>query len=137
MRRRSHESGQAMVEYALTALVFFTLVLFIVDGSRILWNYVTVSYAARIGARYGITHGSKSTAPMGPGGYSALQQVVRDSATGLDPANLTITASWTPDNTPGSRVNVVVTYRAQGVTDLFWRGLTLNLRGESSMIIQN
>lgn len=138
MKRRRHETGQAMVEYALTAIVFFTMLFFILDGSRILWNYLTVSEGARVGARFATLHGSKSTAPVGPGSYTALTQTVQDSAVGLTPANLTVTATWTPNNNnPGSSVAVSVTYAVQPLTSLFWQGLTLTLGAQSVMVIQN
>ncbi len=141
MRRRDRDAGQAMVEYALLAGLFFTLIIFIMDGSRILWGYVTVSYSSSVGARYAITHGARTEPPamrVGPAGYTALRTAVQSSAPGLDPAQITTTATWQNNsNAPGSRVSVEVTYRMQGVTSLFWAGQTLTLRGQSSMIIQN
>lgn len=137
MRGAQREAGQAMVENAILSIVFFTLLLFVVDGGRILWNYVTVADAARIGARYAVVHGSKSTAPVGPGNYTALVQNVRSAIVGLTTANLTVTATWTPNNSPGSSVTVDVTYLVQPITGIFWRGQTLTLRARSVMVIQN
>jgi Flp pilus assembly protein TadG len=138
MIRRDRAAGQAMVEYALTAAIFFTLVFFILDGSRIFWGYVTVSQAAAAGARYGIVHGAQATQPVGPGNYVALQQIVTANAHGLDPAQLTTTATWANNsNARGSRITVEVTYRMQSIAGLFWAGQTFDLRGRSSMIIQN
>jgi len=138
MSRRGRDAGQAMVEYALTATIFFVLVIFILDGSRILWGYVTVSQAAAAGARYGIIHGSQSSSPVGPGNYAALSQFVRDNAFGLNTANINTTATWQGNsNAPGSLITVEVTYQTQGVTGMFWPGQTFALRGRSSMIIQN
>lgn len=137
MKRCRDEAGAALVEYALTAVLFCMFLIFILDGSRILWNYVTVTYAVRAGARYGITHGARSAAPVSPGHDAALRQVVRDAAPGLDPAQMTIDVDWSPDNTPGSRISVAITYRTGGITSLFWAGQMLTLRGTSSMIIEN
>lgn len=141
MRRKDRDAGQAMVEYALLAVFFFTLVIFLMDGSRILWGYVTVSHASAVGARYAITHGARTEPPamrIGPGGYAALQTAVQGSAPGLDPAQIKTTAIWQNNsNAPGSRVTVEVAYNMQSVTSLFWAGQTLTLRGQSSMIIQN
>jgi len=137
MKGWRRESGQAMVEYALLSVVFFALLLFIVDGGRILWNYVTVAEAARVGARYAVVHGSKSIAPVGPSNYTALTQEVQRAAVGLTTASLTVTATWTPNNSPGSSVTVDVTYLVQPITSIFWRGQTLTLRARSVMVIQN
>ncbi|MBM4461229.1 MAG: pilus assembly protein [Chloroflexi bacterium] len=136
MKRSLYESGQAMIEYALTAVVFFAMLLFVVDGGRVLFNYVTVNQVAQAGARYGITHGASSLAPVGSANYTALQQHALGWATGLNQADLTIAATWSPDNQPGSTVSVNVTYIGRSVTGLFWRGQTLTLRGKSTMVIQ-
>jgi hypothetical protein len=102
-----------------------------------MWHYVTVADAARVGARYASTHGANSTAPVGPSGYTALSNVVRNQATGLDAANLTVTATWAQNNQPGSIVTVDIAYRTQTLTSMFWAGQTFTLRSRSSMVIQN
>jgi Flp pilus assembly protein TadG len=56
----TREAGQAMVEYALLAALFFTLVFFVMDGSQILWSYVATSHLSAVGARYAIVHGALS-----------------------------------------------------------------------------
>jgi len=72
MNEMRQERGQAIVEFALTALIFLTLLVFVVDGSRIFWNYLAVTEAARGGAHQAIVHGAKSTAEVGPGNHSLL-----------------------------------------------------------------
>ncbi|MEJ5200117.1 MAG: TadE family protein [Anaerolineae bacterium] len=141
MNGRRQEAGQAMAEYALLAALFFTLVIFILDGSRILWGYVATSHLATVGARYAIVHGAQSEPPsarVGPANYEALKQVVLDSAWGLDRSQIGVDAKWEDEsNAPGKMVTVEVTYRTGSVTNLFWAGRTLTLVGRSSMIIQN
>jgi Flp pilus assembly protein TadG len=139
MSRWRAEPGQAAIEFALTVLLFFTLVVFIMDGSRIFWNYLTVSEAAREGARYAIVHGKDSKAPVGPDGYAALQQIVQARAIGLDPALLDVVATWENNsNQRGSKVTVTVAYATQPVTTLFWSGLTLPpLTDSATMVVQN
>jgi hypothetical protein len=67
-----------------------------------------------------------------------LSQFVRDNAFGLNTANISTVAAWQGNsNAPGSLITVQVTYQTQGVTGMFWPGQTFNLRGQSSMIIQN
>ena len=116
--------------------------MFVVDGSRIFWNYLTVTEAARIGARYAIVHGAKCVSPctpiVGPGNYTALTSEIQRRAVGLTPANLTVTPTWAGNsNVPGSSVTVSVTYRVQPITRLFWPGRTFNLSAQSKMVIQN
>lgn len=139
MTRWRAEPGQTAIEFALTVLLFFTLVVFIMDGSRIFWNYLTVSEAAREGARYAIVHGKDSKLPVGPNGYAALQQVVQARAIGLDPALLDVTATWENNsNQRGNKVTVTVAYETQPVTTLFWSGLKLPpLTDSATMVVQN
>ena len=47
------EKGQALVEFAMVALLLFTLVLGIIEFGRALWTWNTIAQATRAGARYG------------------------------------------------------------------------------------
>lgn len=49
------DEGQALVEFALVALVFLTVVFGIIDFARLFESWVTVQHAARQGARYAVT----------------------------------------------------------------------------------
>lgn len=136
--RPHSELGQATVEFALTSLVFLTLITFVFDGGRILSNYITVSEAARTGARYASTHGSKSTSPVGPNNYTALRNEVQARAPGLIAGRVTITATWAnASNAPGSSVTVYVSYAVKPVAGLFWAEKEMILRDHSTMVIQN
>ena len=138
MKRWLAEPGQAAIELAMTTILFITLVLFIMDGGRIFWNYLTVAEVAQEGARYAITHGANSTAPVGPNGYTALRDLVEARAVGLDPAHLTVTATWAnDDNHRGSTVTVEVAYATGSITSLFWDGITFTLADSASMVVQN
>jgi Flp pilus assembly protein TadG len=55
VRHLSRERGQALVEFSLVAILFFTLIFGIFDGVRLLQSWMTVQHAAREGARYAIT----------------------------------------------------------------------------------
>lgn len=137
MKRWQAEPGQAAIEFAMTTLLFITLVIFIMDGGRIFWNYLTVAEAAQEGARYAITHGANSAAPVGPGSYAPLRNVVVARAVGLDPGHLTVTATWAPNNQRGSTVTVDVAYVTGSITSLFWDGITFTLVDSASMVVQN
>ncbi len=55
-RPRGHkQDAQALVEFALTILVFLLLIFMIIEVARILQAYVTLQNAARAGARYAVT----------------------------------------------------------------------------------
>jgi len=46
------EKGQALVEFAMVALLFFTLVFGIIEFGRALWTWNTIVQATRAGARF-------------------------------------------------------------------------------------
>lgn len=99
--------GQALVETAVTMVVFLTLLFGVIEFSYCLYAYNFVSYAAKLATRYAIVHGSQSSDPATS---SALQNLVVSNATALDPNQITVTASWNPNNNPSSTVTVNVTY---------------------------
>jgi Flp pilus assembly protein TadG len=66
MTRRRRSVGQAMVEFALVAPLFFFLLFAIIDFGRYVYYVQILNNAAREGARYAIVHGSSSLAPSGP-----------------------------------------------------------------------
>ena len=97
--------GQAMVEFALVAPVFFLLLFAVIEGGRFILYYETLANATREGARYAIVHGWKSYCPSGPmppgeatpiacydpTGANVVKKV-KDSAFGLLGTTVTVTA---------------------------------------------
>ena len=109
-RSRSRERGSTMVESAISMVLFFTLLFGIVGWSLVIWAYVYTGHAAREASRWASMRGSKS-------GVTTVQQDVIDfvkgtgsQTLGLNPANITVTATWSPDEQPGSTVQVKVAY---------------------------
>jgi Flp pilus assembly protein TadG len=101
-------AASAMIELALAAAAYMLMLVGIMEGGRLGFAYNSISYAAHRAARFAAVRGSTS-------GHAASQADVRAEALGqvaaLDTANLTVTATWTPDNHPGSTVGVTVSYR--------------------------
>jgi hypothetical protein len=65
---QSKSRGQAMVEFALVAPIFFLLLFLIIEGGRFVFFYEMLNNAAREGARYAIVHGANSSpCPGKPG----------------------------------------------------------------------
>jgi Flp pilus assembly protein TadG len=105
--------GQALVEFAMSALITLLLILGAVEFSRIMLVYTTLADAARLGARYAITHGTipgttGSTDPTA-GVTAVVQKFLAPGTVNINSA--TITTSF-PDGatTPGKRVQVNVSY---------------------------
>ncbi|MGC1679078.1 MAG: TadE/TadG family type IV pilus assembly protein [Candidatus Binataceae bacterium] len=116
MNGRRRNSGQATTEFAIVGAVFLTLLLGMIEFSAAMYAYDFVSYAASQTARYAMVRGGTSTSPAT---LSQLQTYAQSLATGLNTANLSTTAVWTPNNQPGSLVNVTVQYHFQFAGGLF------------------
>lgn len=59
---KKNQSGQAMVELAITLPVLLLILCGIIDFGWILSNQLTLSYCSREGARYGIVHSRDANA---------------------------------------------------------------------------
>jgi Flp pilus assembly protein TadG len=106
-------------------VTLFLLIGFVV-GAMGVFRYQEVAFLSREAARYASTHGGtyRSDAGLAAGTSEEWTQDIIDNAvtpkrTALDPTKLTVTASWPtvinqpdhPDNWPGSKVTVTVSYR--------------------------
>jgi Flp pilus assembly protein TadG len=114
------QRGQSLVEFSLVAIVFFIIVLGMIDATRAVWNYNTLAEATREGTRYAIVHGSKSTDPSGPGSshYTApstdtkVAQTVQKFGADLSSSKLTVQSQWIDGtNAAGKRVKVTSSYQ--------------------------
>jgi Flp pilus assembly protein TadG len=108
----SDERGQAAVEFALILPILMALLLGIIQFGIVFNNYVTITDAARAGARKAAV-----SRFLNDNGASA-KTVARNSAEGLNQADLGVTVSAcangvcsaTAWNIPGSDVVVTTTY---------------------------
>jgi Flp pilus assembly protein TadG len=117
-------AGQALVEFAMSALIALLLILGAVEFSRIMLVYTTLAEAARLGARYAITHGTipGSTGSTDPtaGVTAVVQKFLAPGTVNISSANITTSfpgnnATTTPPcppgaTTPGCPVQVTVSY---------------------------
>lgn len=111
LRRRSRNSGQALLETAMSMTAFLMLVLAIINMGSAVYAYNWVSYSAREATRYASVHGSTSSSPVGPSSYSALTSVVTGIAQGLT-GTVSVTPTWSSNsNVPGNTVKVKVQYQ--------------------------
>lgn len=132
------ERGETLLEFAISAIVVFTLLFGIMEFARAMYIYHFVSYAAQAGTRYAIVRGStwstacsSSTTGMACVAANSDVQTYVDGIAppGVDTSKLTVTATWpgtvggtsgatcantktaTNDHNPGCQVQVVVTYQ--------------------------
>jgi len=106
----SGRRGSTMLEGALVMTTFVILLIGAMDFGRLGFAYSSITFAAHQAARYASTNGGSS-------GHAAtlatVQSNVNSNLLGLNAANLSVSATWTPDNHPGSQVQVVVSYGFQ------------------------
>ena len=149
------ERGQAMVEFALVAPIFFLLLFAIVEGGRFIFYYETLNNATREGARFAIVHGSNALCPIGPSGpmppgmappaapcYDAtgarVMQRVKDSGFGVLGNGVAVDPNmWGPTgNGRNSPVRVAATYTYRSLIPILPLP-PISITAESSLVINN
>ncbi|HUB77365.1 MAG TPA: TadE family protein [Bryobacteraceae bacterium] len=102
--------GSTMLEGALVMTTFVILLIGAMDFGRLGFAYSSITFAAHQAARFAATNGSSS-------GHAATAANVQSSANsnllGLNPGSLTVLVTWSPNNNPGSQVQVQVSYGFQ------------------------
>lgn len=107
-RMRDEQRAGSLLEFALSFALLFSILFGVIDFGRALYAYDAISDAARTGTRYAIVHGSASLSPATPDAISTY--VTTNCCAGLSSSAITVTTTWSPDNNPGSTVNVQVQY---------------------------
>jgi Flp pilus assembly protein TadG len=136
--RTSHR-GQALVEFALVAPIFFLVLFSIVEAGRFIYYYEILNNATREGARYAIVHGENSFDPTGPphdpSGADVITKV-RQSAVGMAGPALTVTPTWITTNERGMTVNVTASYTYSSLIPLVPLP-SVTVEAESSLVVNN
>lgn len=121
-----------MAEFALVLTPCLTLFFGIINFSLALYCYDFVCYSAQQAVRYATVHGSTATTPATA---SSMTTYVNALVVGvLKTSALTTTTTWSPNNTPGGVVTVVVTYNYPPLTSLV-SSITIPLTRTASMVI--
>src|SRR5579885_1268416 len=110
MRRRAMRRflrGQTYAEFMMVVLPTVGILFAIISLAMTVYTYSFVANAAREGVRYAIVHGSRSSSPASS---SDIQTYVRNEAQGITPSSISVSTTWNPNNSPGSTVNVQVSY---------------------------
>lgn len=85
------ESGQDLIEYAITLPIFFFIVLGIFDLGRVIYYYSAMQNAAREGARYGVVHPRDDAQVVN----NQIIAMVKNRSLGLDQNEINVSVSWT------------------------------------------
>jgi Flp pilus assembly protein TadG len=81
-KRKRGERAQVLVEFALVAVVFFTVLFGIMDMARLFQSWLTVQHAARESARYAITGRSNCTGAANRD--ACIKWTAKDMTTGME-----------------------------------------------------
>ena len=130
------QRGSNLVEYGIVITLLLTMLFGLVDFGRALYAYHFVSEAAREATRYAMVRGSACTSPGCPASGSDIQNYVKNVPAGIDPAQLTVTPTWSPNNcnNPGCVVEVQVSYNFNFMLPFLPRN-TVVMQSSSQMVI--
>lgn len=138
------EGGSSLVEFAVSGVVMFMMMIGVMNMSEAVYTYHYVSEAAREGSRYAIVRGSSVSSPAT---QATIQTYVQNLGyPGINPSLMAVAASWkaypsgttcTPSSTcnnPGNLVTVKATY-SYPLSIPYVGKRTLTMTSTSSMII--
>jgi Flp pilus assembly protein TadG len=128
---RSFSRGQGITEFALIILGVLILIFSVTQGASAVAAYDFVTYAARDAARYAMVRGATSPSPATT---TDVKNFVLAEAQGINPAVLTVTTTWNPNNSPGNTVSVKVAYSFAPIARIA-STVTLSLSSTSQMVI--
>ena len=131
---KKSERGNYIVEFGLSFVLFFVILLGILDVSRGIYAFSFLTGAAKEGSRFAMTHGSSSGSKASS---SDVQGVVQKWLIGMvDPGSATVTTTWSPvSENPGSLVTVKVQYTYAPITSFLVGNWTLQSTSQT-MVIQ-
>ncbi len=130
-RGKRDTRGANLVEFALLSIPFLAITLGLVDSGRAIFAYSALAHGTREATRVAIVRGAQSGAAIT---QAQLQDLVRLRAIGLDPAGVTVTVTWIPDNNAGSKVRLDSTYTFQPLTTFGFK-TPIFLRSRAEMVI--
>lgn len=129
---RLNEIGSALLEFGIVIAIFFMFVFGVMDFGRALYTYHFVSNAACEATRYAMVRGASSIQPVTS---TDIENYVKSiTPEGVDPNKLTVTTTWSPDDSPGSTVRVQVSDNFSFMTPVLVK-YKMNLSDSSQMVI--
>ena len=125
-----HESGQSLVEFAFTALLFFLIIFGVVDLGRAVFEYNLLASSAREGARMASIP-SYSTSDV-------VSRVVQSSAGVIASGDVSVSGSRVCNTDPCPTVTVTVQHTFTPVTPLIGTliGGSITMTASSTMVVE-
>lgn len=130
VRQARYETGQAMVEFAFTALIFFTIIFGVIDLGRAIFEYNLLASSAREGARVAVISSYTDS--------DVINRVVDSSAGFIASGDVTISGSRSCTTDPCGSVTVSVQHTFTPVTPLIGTliGGSITLHASSTMVVE-
>lgn len=125
------EAGAAAVEFGLGLPVLLLALVGILELCGVVYAQASIHHAAREIARFASVNGAASAIPTS---LAVLEAMAEDAAL-LPPDTVTAAASWSPDNMPGSIVNVSVTHTFTPFTSIIFDLRSFPLTASTSLTI--
>lgn len=126
---RKRQAGQAMVEFAIGAIVFLVIIFGVLDFGRAVFDYNMLANSAREGARWAIIQGNTNT--------DVINHVVATSDGILSGNDVTISGSRSCSAVPCPSVTVTVTYSFTPVTPLIGSLVgSITMTASSTMVVE-
>ena len=129
---RLGERGAVAVEAGLTFPIFILVLYGIIELSLYAFTSMAVEDAARDGARYAIVRGGSSPQPATA---QTITNYIKGRVSLIKSAQTTVAVTFTPDNNPGSVVQVQVSYPFTPYMPGFGYLVANNLSSTSKMTI--
>jgi Flp pilus assembly protein TadG len=132
MKRLRTDAGESVLEFAIIGPCLLLLTLTLFQICLIMWQYETLAFAVREGARYAATHGQgcSYTGNSCSVTVSSVAHQIATAATGLDPNVLKVTL--TPSTGTGVTCNPLNSCYSNATT---WPPSTANTEGTSTVTI--
>jgi Flp pilus assembly protein TadG len=121
-----------MAEFSLILVPCLLLFFAVMNFALALYCYDFVGYSAQQAARYAIVHGATAAQTVSA---TDVQNYVKGLVTGvIDTTQLSVSASWSPNNQPGSTVTVTVGYTFKPLSS-FISSVNISLSQSAAMVI--
>ena len=132
VQRHNGRRGSGLIEGALCFSSFLFITFGVMEFAMAVYGYNFCKYAAEDAARWASTRGANYPTPATS---TAVQNYVANEAIGLT-NELTVTTTWTPNNSPGSTVQVTVAYTVIPLTGVTFHA-NFQVSGTAQMVISN
>ena len=131
-RRKNGRKGSTILEFVLVGIPIIFIFICVFEMSRGMWNYHSIAFGVREGARYAAMHGVDCNSPHTcQVSIGTITGVIRSNAVGIDPSLVTLT--FTPST--GTATSDTMTNLASNTT--IFPPNTANAQGQIVKISAN